>query len=170
MNQKIHFSEQQKFKQWWIWLILFGINGLLMFGIFTQVVAGHSFGDKPMSDSGLLISAGFIFSFTVVFLNLRLETFIKNDGIHVRFFPFHIKFKHYPWESISRSYVREYSPLMEYGGWGLRMGLFGKGTAFNVSGSMGLQLEFTNSKKLLIGTNKPEELITALNKIERLDQ
>ena len=105
-----------------------------------------------------------------MFLNLRLETFIKNDGIHVRFFPFHIKFKHYPWESISRSYVREYSPLMEYGGWGLRMGLFGKGTAFNVSGSMGLQLEFTNSKKLLIGTNKPEELITALNKIERLDQ
>jgi len=169
VNNSILYSEQQKFKQWWLWIILLGINGLFVFGIFTQVVAGQPFGDKPMSDIGLLITAGLTFLFTVVFINLRLETVIKNDGIYVRFFPFHVKFKHYPWESISRSYVREYSPLMEYGGWGLRIGIFGKGMAFNVSGNKGLQLEFTNSKKLLIGTNKPEELTTALHKLGRFD-
>jgi hypothetical protein len=169
MNNNILFCEQQKFKQWWIWLILFGTNGLLVFAIFMQIVAGQPFGNKPMSDAGLLITAGITFLFTVVFLNLRLETLVKNDGIYVRFFPFHISFKHHPWETITRAYVREYSPLVEYGGWGLRMGLFGKGMAFNVSGNIGLQLEFTNSKKLLIGTNKAEELTTALQKLGRLD-
>jgi hypothetical protein len=69
---------------------------------------------------------------------------------------------------LTKSFVRQYSPLTEYGGWGLRPGLFGKGTAFCVSGDMGLQLEFTDNKKLLIGTNKPDELTETLNKIGQL--
>ena len=59
---------------------------------------------------------------------------------------------------------------MEYGGWGLRLGLFGNGKAFNVSGDKGLQLEFTDNKKLLIGTNRPEELTETLIKIGQLKQ
>ena len=67
-----------------------------------------------------------------------------------------------------KSYVRQYSPIIEYGGWGLRFGIFGKGTAFNVSGNKGLQLEFINNKKLLIGTNKPDALTETLIKLGRL--
>src|SRR5690606_41120216 len=98
----------------------------------------------------------------------KLETKIKNDGIFVRFFPFHISFKYYPWDEISSSFVRKYSPLVEYGGWGWRFSLFGSGTAYNVSGNMGLQLIFTNKKKLLIGTKKPDQLTEVLNKIGQL--
>ncbi len=103
-------------------------------------------------------------------MNFRLDTRIKKDGIYVRFFPFHFKYKHYSWDGLTKSFVRQYSPITEFGGWGLRLGLFGKGTAFNVSGDKGLQLEFTNNNKLLIGTNKPEELSEALNKIGKLKQ
>ena len=71
---------------------------------------------------------------------------------------------------IATSYVRQYSPLLEYGGWGMRIGLFGKGKAWNISGDKGLQLEFTNQKKLLIGTNQPEELAATLEKIGQLRQ
>ncbi|MEO0075774.1 MAG: hypothetical protein ABIK31_06695 [candidate division WOR-3 bacterium] len=60
--------------------------------------------------------------------------------------------------------------MTEYGGWGLRLGLFGKGTAFSVSGNKGLQLEFTDNKKLLIGTNKLDELTETLKKIGQLKQ
>ena len=89
--------------------------------------------------------------------------------MYIRFFPFHLKFKFYPWDSIRKSYLRQYSPLGEYGGWGLRIGLFGKGTAYNVSGNWGLQLEFTNKKKLLIGTVRPEELSSTLENMGRLN-
>lgn len=170
MSNEILFTERQKFKQWWLWLILLGINGLFLFGVFKQVVGGQQFGDKPMSNAGLLIVTGFTIILTILFVNFRLDTTIKKDGIYVRFFPFHLKTKHYPWDSLTKSFVRQYSPLTEYGGWGLRLGLFGKGTAFNVSGDKGLQLEFTNNKKLLIGTNKPDELTETLNKIGQLKQ
>jgi hypothetical protein len=69
---------------------------------------------------------------------------------------------------LTKSYVRQYSPIAEYGGWGLRLGLFGKGQAYNVSGDKGLQLEFTTGQRLLIGTNKPEELNTVLLSIGQL--
>ncbi|WP_447640181.1 MULTISPECIES: hypothetical protein [Chitinophagaceae] len=168
MNTEILFTERQKFKQWWLWLILLSINGLFLFGLFRQVIAGHQFGDKPMSNTGLLITTGLTIVLTLLFVNFRLDTTIKKDGIYVRFFPFHLKFKHYAWNSLTKSFVRPYSPLTEYGGWGLRLGLGGKGTAFNVSGDKGLQLEFTSNKKLLIGTNKPDELTEVLNKIGQL--
>jgi len=170
MANEILFTERQKFKQWWLWLILLGINGLFLFGVFKQVIGGQQFGDKPMSNAGLLIATGLTIALTLLFVNFRLDTTVKMDGIYVRFFPFHLKFKYYPWNSLTKSFVRQYSPLTEYGGWGLRIGLFGKGTAFNVSGDKGLQLEFTNKKKLLIGTNKPDELTETLNKIGQLKQ
>jgi hypothetical protein len=170
MEDKVLFTERQRFNQWWLWLILLGVNGLFLFGAFKQVIGGQQFGDKPMSNAGLLITTGLTILLTLLFLNFRLDTVIKKDGIYVRFFPFHIKFKYYTWNSLTKSFVRQYSPLTEYGGWGLRLGLFGKGTAFNVSGNKGLQLEFTTNKKLLIGTNKPEELTETLNKIGQLKQ
>ena len=170
MDDKILFSEQQKFKQWWLWLILFGINGLFLFGIFKQIIGGQQFGTKPMSNTGLIIVTGLTFLLTFLFRNFRLDTIIKKDGIYVRFFPFHRKFRHYAWDILTKSFVRQYSPITEYGGWGLRLGLFGKGTAFNISGDKGLQLEFANNKKLLIGTKKPSQLTETLKKIGQLKQ
>jgi hypothetical protein len=101
-------------------------------------------------------------------VNFRLDKVIKKDGIYVRFFPFHLRFKHYSWDKLTKSFVRQYSPIAEYGGWGLRFGLFGKGTAYNISGNKGLQLQFIDNKKLLIGTNKPDELTETLKIIGQL--
>lgn len=170
MENEILFTETQKFRQWWIWLMLLGVNGIHLFGIFKQVIRGEQFGDHPMSSTALIISVAVTFLISLFILNVRLETILKKDGIYVRFFPFHIKFKNYSWDTITRSYIRKYSALSDYGGWGVRIGTFEKGTAFNVSGNKGLQLEFGNNNKLLIGTNKPEELLTVLNSIGSQDQ
>lgn len=150
--------------------MLLGTNGLFLFGVFKQVILGQQFGDEPISNTGLLIVFGLTLLLTILFRNSRLDTQIKKDGIYVRFFPFHLSFRHYNWERINKSFVRQYSPIKEYGGWGLRFGIFGSGRALNVSGNKGLQLEFQDRKKLLIGTTKPEELIEALNKIGQLKQ
>lgn len=129
---------------------------------------GQPFGDKPMNNTGLLISTAFTILLTYMFFSFRLQTLIKTDGIYVRFFPLHLRFKHYSWNSISKAYIRQYAPIKEYGGWGLRSG--NMGTAFNVSGNQGLQLEFTSNKKILIGTGNPDELKKVLQQMEQLKQ
>ena len=159
MNSLDVFEEKQKFKQIWIWLILLGINGQFVFAIIYQVVYGNSYGNNPLSDSGLVIGAIASLAFTLLFLSLQLQTRIDSEGIFVRFFPFQKKYRTYKWEDISKVYIRQYKPIREFGGWGIRMG------AYNVSGTTGLQIELKDGTKFLIGTNKAEELEAVLRRL-----
>lgn len=123
-----------------------------------------------MSNEGLLAAFGISIILTLLFVMLRLDTVIKEDGIYVRIFPLRLTFKHYAWNDLTKSFVRQYAPIAEFGGWGMRLGLFGRGKAFTVSGNSGLQLEFNNKKKLLIGTNKPDELSGILIQLGQLKE
>ena len=147
MNNEILFTEKQRFTQWWIWVILIGISGIFFYAIALQVIGGQEFGDKPSSNTELLWITGLFLPLPIFFISLYMETIIKKDGVYVRFFPFHRQFKYYPWDSLTKLYVREYSPLKEYGGWGVRVG--SNGGAYNVSGNKGLQLEFKDHKKIV---------------------
>lgn len=165
MESKLLFTETQKFKQLWIWLLLVGVNGIFLYAIYQQIIQGKPMGNNPMSDTGLLIGSIVTLAMTLLFMNFRLDTQIKEDGIYVRFFPFNITYKKYSWDTISKAYIRQYNPIKEYGGWGIRFSFFGKGKALNISGDIGLQLEFKNGKKLLIGTLKGDEIKGILPKL-----
>ncbi|MDR2651097.1 MAG: hypothetical protein LBC68_02105 [Prevotellaceae bacterium] len=104
---------------------------------------------------------------------ISLKTIINAEGIYVKIFPF--LYKHYSWDEIEKVYVRKYRALREYGGWGYKKVAFRfgirifnfkqYGKAITMSGNTGLQLEFTNGSKLLIGTHKPEEMTEVLKKL-----
>ena len=159
------FTERQHFKQIWLWALLFSINGLFIYGLVSQVFFGQTFGDKPMSNRLLIFVTSGVLLLTLLFVFLRLDTAIQKDGVYYRFLPFQWSYKKISWDRISKSFVRQYNPITEYGGWGLRIGLFGKGQAFNVSGNKGLQLVYDNGKKFLIGTQRPEEIEQVLKQL-----
>ncbi|WP_293870102.1 hypothetical protein [Flavobacterium sp.] len=167
MDEKIVFSEKQHFKQWWLWLLLLVLNGIFVYGIYQQIILKKPFGTNPASDTALYIGFLILFFLTILFRFFKLQTTIKNDGIYVRFFPIQITYRKYTWDKLYKIYVRQYSPITEYGGWGIRYGLFGNGKALNVSGNQGLQLTTTDNSKILIGTNKPALLKEVLTKIEQ---
>lgn len=153
----MQFTESQKFRQWWIWLIIIGVS---VSTILSAVYAYNKVGGELAGNT--LFS--FIFSFIpllviLLFWLLRLDTMIDETGITYCYYPF-IKTKHIPWSELQQAYVRKYSPLMEYGGWGIRVGMGRKSGAYNVSGNMGLQLVFKNGRYLLLGTQRADELET----------
>ena len=82
---------------------------------------------------------------------------INQKSILYKFSPFHYKYYNIDWIQVDKAYIRTYKPLGEYGGWGIRYA-FKNGKAYNVSGNIGLQLILKNGKKILFGTQKPEEL------------
>ncbi len=163
---KLNFTESQKFTQWWLWIVLIGMTGIFLFGLYQQIILKIPFGDKPVSSMTLMLISIIPLLILVLFLISKLETEINESGISYRFFPFHINKKTIPWEQIEKAYVRKYSPISEYGGWGFRLGLFGKGRALTVSGTQGLQLILLNGKKLLIGTIRPDELNKCLESFQ----
>jgi hypothetical protein len=81
-----------------------------------QVFLEITFGDKSMSNGHLLFATGLVLLVTVLFAFLRLDTAIRQDGNYYRFLSFQWKYKKISWDRISRTSVRQYSPIAEYGG------------------------------------------------------
>jgi len=166
MKDAIEFYEQQQKHSWWYWVLLTGLNLWTIYGCIRQVAYGQPFGNNPASDMTLIIITVSILLITSVLLSLKLITLINKDGIFVRFHPIQLKRKYFSWDEIEQAYIRKYNAVLEYGGWGYRWALRNK--AYNVSGNIGLQLVLKNGKKILIGTNNPEELTEVVRKLGKL--
>ncbi len=160
-NKQPVYREVQRFRQIWIWLIVLTVAGLIWYALITQLFLQRPFGNNPMPD-GWLIIFWIIFSLglPLFVFYCRLITEVREDGLYIRFFPFHLSFRKIAFNELKRCEVRTYNPIREYGGWGIRYGP--KGQAYNVSGNQGVQLELVNGKRLLIGSQRPEELWQAI--------
>lgn len=154
---KIEFQEEQKFIQWWLWLILIGLGMIPIFGIYKQLIVGEKFGDKPMSDIGLIIFSLFTFAFLALFWFMRLKTKIDENIIQIDFFPF--TKKSVRWKEIKSAKVVKY----EFVGYGIRLGSE-YGTVYNTKGNKGLAIKLKTGKKLVIGTQKANELTKIVEK------
>jgi len=174
MKEKILFSEQQKLLPIWVWIILdiplFCIPAYFLWGVVRQIFLGIPFDDNSMSNKELIVTFLVIFipillSFIFV-VSMKLETTITNNGISFRFYPIHFSFKFYSWEEIENAYVREYSPIREFGGWGIKGSRDGI-KAFNMSGNKGLQVDLKTGKRFLIGTKKKNEMEYAVMKAKQ---
>ncbi len=162
---KIYFTEKQRFRKKWI-LIIISIPLILgVWGIIQQVILGKPFGNNPTSDGVLILISVLTILLIFFFFRITLITKITSEGVMFRFSPVQRKLKLIVWDKIKRAYIRKYKPIAEFGGWGFRRGRSGR--AYNVSGKIGLQLEKNDGSKILIGTQKAEEIKRVLKKLEK---
>ncbi len=165
--EKILFKEEQRFTQWWLWLIL----GSALLSIVIPVaneLSAQSW-DTGSEDFSRLILYGsvavlFIVAVLIVLLLSRLKTKITYDGIFITFPPLKRKSYRIEVQEIERFEIRKYRAKREYGGYGFRSRRT-SGQAYTISGNIGLQLYFKNGKKLLIGTQKKQAIESAMCKI-----
>lgn len=91
--------------------------------------------------------------------NIELITQVSEDTVTLRYRGL-LKTRRIPISSIRRARARAYRPLLEYGGWGIKLGP--AGWAYNVSGRQGVQLELDGARPLLIGSRRAEDLARAI--------
>ncbi len=167
------FKEVQKNKEKWLWALIISSTAVpvafAVTGVVVQVGYGIRYGDNPMSNAGLIIILLLSLFFSAALIGLfamaRLETVIYADRICFRYFPFQKKYKEMKTADIEKFEVRKYSPIGEFGGWGIRFAGKKSGTAYNISGDRGLFLVMKNGKKIMIGTQMPDEMQRAINKV-----
>lgn len=148
------FSEKQKFTQWWLWALLVAA---LIIPLAVTLVQYNS-GNSTITPYDIAVGCMLPLLIILFFTTIKLHTTVDQTGIHYRFAPIHRKMRDIPWTDVEKAYTRTYSPIKEYGGWGIRSGIAKIGKAYNISGNKGLQLELKNGKKILIGTNRPGEI------------
>lgn len=164
------FHERQTLEHTWLRTIvvvsLVCPVALFAYGLYQQLCLGRPWGDKPMSDTGLIVTAAFVTLIAVavvllVFITV-LDVRVDRRAVHVHFRPF--LSRTFPLHKIAEAYARIYRPIREYGGWGIRFSFRGRGRAYNAYGNRGVQLEFTDGRRLLIGSQHPEDLADAINR------
>lgn len=153
------FKETQRFNQWWMKLLYITMIGFLLFCIYNWYFVGGATGNVKTNDfTGQIIVIISIVPVLLLLYSIKLKTIIDEIGVHYQFIPFHFSKRLIRWNEIERCYVRTYSSIKEFGGWGYRVSFNKKnGRAYNIKGDIGIQLEPKSGKKLLIGTQKEEE-------------
>lgn len=157
----LHFKESQKNKLTWYSIFFICLYGLMFWALYDIL--------KEEEDVAAMVSIVFsiclIVFFHIVVIIMRLDVEIDEAKITYRFKPFHVKPRIIYWEDVSDFYIRDYRPVMEYGGHGLKRKMkYGK--SFTVSGKKGLQLILKDGKKILFGTQKPQELERIVGKLK----
>lgn len=158
-NNSIEFFERQRFRLWWAWIILIVIIGTFIWGIIQQTVFHIPFGSKPVSSLVLLSLTIIPVGIALLIFSIVMKTRITMQGIYCSFRPFELKGRMMGWSDVDRVYVREYSAMKEFMGWGLKYGGKMYGWAYTVGGKYGVQLQLKGGKKkILLGTHRPEEV------------
>lgn len=155
-SSKAYFEEVQKVRQTWVWILLsMAFAGLVLMGV-HQIIFKQAFGENLLTLSSLAFVGFLLALVTVLIYQADLVTKIDHYGISFRFFPLQFRFRTIPWSEIEEVYIREYDALSEYGGWGVKFSSYGK--AYTVKGRYGLQLELSDDRSILLGTQRPIEL------------
>jgi hypothetical protein len=161
------FHEIQGFRAWLQAAVLapaFVVGPLFGWALYQQLVQKRPFGNQPMGDRQLIVAASIAVAVTLgiafLFYFSQLETTVCRDRLVIRYRPFHIRGRVFAMGEIEEAEAREYRPIIEYGGWGIRYGL--SGMAYNVSGNRGVQLSLRDGRRVLIGSQRAEELAAAM--------
>jgi hypothetical protein len=168
---KPFFEEKQRYSQWWLWMIIgsaaLAVTGSFLYGFYVQFILGEPWGDNPMSDEALIANA-FIAVTVMVFLVILLfssvlEVVVDKASVSYRYYPLIRNWKRIERETIQDFYRKEYTILT---GYGVRIDFHGN-RALTVKGNTGIEIAILNGKKFLIGTQKPDEFLDALNKMKK---
>ena len=141
------FREEQRFWAAWVWALLVAFDlPILLLVVFT-------------GEPALLTGAAIVSLVALLFAAARLSVDVTAEEITVSF--------HYLWTTrrikiadVRRAHATTYNALLEYGGYGVRLGP--RGWAFNTGGDEGVLVETNDGTRLMIGSRRAAELEAAI--------
>ena len=150
----IYFREEQRFGGW-VWVLMAVIAVPVIFA--SVGIAGRD----PGAALAILMGPVVIVGVLALLAFAKLVTEVDERGIRVSF---HLLWptRDIPLDDVQRAHAMEYNPLLDYGGWGVRLSW--KGWAFNTGGAEGVLLETKSGKRIMIGSRRAKDLEEAIAK------
>lgn len=111
--------------------------------------------------AGLAAAIGLLY-----LLLFRMTTEVDEQEIRVHFGYIPSYRWRLPIDQIVKAMAVEYDAIREYGGWGIRVlpVPFGRVSALNARGRLGVLLTLPNGRTMLIGSQRPDLLLQAITK------
>jgi hypothetical protein len=148
VSDEVLFHEEQQFRGPWVWLLL----AIVSVPLVVILIAGRF-------DPALLVGVFVPVLVMGLFLAAKLVVEVDRTEIRIAF--------HFLWPTrrialanVKRARATRYNSLLDYGGWGVRLGW--KGWAFNTGGDEGVLVETNDGKRVMIGSRRAHELEAAI--------
>jgi hypothetical protein len=152
-NDAILFEESQRFTQWWIW-------ALALIPVFAGVVA---FVNIPRAhgqvDPALYAIIPVMVLVPLIFAFSELHVTITPGWLHLRYTPYFVN-RRIPLAEVAQFENIRYNFWVA--GYGIHYVPIRYGWVYNVRGLDGIQLRLASGKRMLIGTQRPQEFLNAL--------
>jgi hypothetical protein len=155
------FREQQSFRQRRVSIFLAIPPAAMLLLLVWQVILGHAWGTKPMSNARVIGWTVFLWLVYFRLVTVRLVTLVGPDELSVGMRGLWRE-RHIPLKEIKTAKVVTYDAARDYGGYGIRTTRRGK--AYIAGGDRGVRLELVKGGAVLVGSGRPEELLAAINR------
>ena len=126
-----------------------------------QVILGHPWGRHPLSNTSVIGWTIFLYLVYLRLVTVRLVTEVRPDWLAVGMRGLWRE-RRIPLREIKSARTVTYDPARDYGGYGIRTTR--RGTAYIAGGNRGVRLELAQGATVLIGSEHPEELASAINR------
>jgi Family of unknown function (DUF6141) len=146
-----------------IWILFLSIAALMWYAFIYQVLLGESLGNKPASNATVIVFwliVGVIIPL-ILLKWTKLIVEVHDDGLYIRFLPFHFQYKKFKYKDIKHCKPIKFSPLTRFGGWGYRVNFKGE-TGYISSGKHGIELTL-KYQTVVISAINPDELVKAID-------
>jgi hypothetical protein len=155
------WRETQRMRQsWWVMTAVAAITLSTWLTFLVQILLNLPFGTQPASDLTVwLLWLGFGIAFPLLVWHMRLTVEVSPEAILIHYLP--LIERSIPLSEIRAVRARQYSPLLEYGGWGIRGWWRGR-TIYSVSGNQCVEIELKSGRSVAIGSQRAGELAAAV--------
>ncbi len=141
--------------------------------LYTFIALGEMFTGLGLSrgriwsfEFGLGLSLGLVLLMIVIIFLLHMTTEVTPSELRVWFGWLPTYRRVVPVDTVRSVEVVTYRPIADYGFWGIRSGRDGE-RALIARGNRGVRLELTDGSKLLVGSQRPELLAAAIDRLLR---
>ncbi len=156
------FHEEQRFQQWWVWLLVYGVAALQWWGFIQQIVLGQPWGNRPAPDWMMwLFWLFFGIGLPALFHYIKLTVDVTPEQIVIHYRP--LTRQTIALTEVVQVEARTYQPLREFGGYGIRG--VARTRAYNISGNQGVSLTLRHGQSVLLGSQRAAELALAIDSV-----
>lgn len=114
----------------------------------------------------LLITILLMAGVALIYTSIRLTCQITDSGITVRYFPFQPNATTFTWTQIEDVYLRDFNPLQEFRGWGIKYGFNGTKSYTMAGNTYGIQINLKDGGQVLIGTRRWDDVRQVLKQFQ----
>lgn len=125
-----------------------------------QVVLGRPLGKNPVSNGNVIFWTIFLWLIYFRLITVRLVTELRSRELVVRMRGLW-RSRRIPLSQIQSVDLIDHNPASDYGGYGVRSMRDGK--AYIASGGLGVRIILTTGEKIVVGSSRPNDLISALH-------